>query len=222
MLSQNKIDFIKFMLSCNVLQFGNFITKSGRQTPYFINTGNYKTGRQIKILGSFLAKKIVDLKLNFDLIFGPAYKGIPLAVSCCNALFNDFEIDVPFCFDRKEEKDHGEKGLLVGCSPKPNDKILILEDVLTAGTEINKIVPKLKEKFDVKFENLILTVDRCEKIKDGEESAKNQIKKNFGIKTNAIVNIFEIRNFIASSGDEFYLKYLEPMDSYLKINCLLN
>ena len=120
-----KKEFIEFLIGCNVLKFGEFITKSGRQTPYFINTGNFKTGRQLKILGEFYAKQLNDFKNEIDVLFGPAYKGISLVVCCCAALLNSFEVDMPFLFNRKEAKDHGEKGSFIGYMPKPNEKIAI-------------------------------------------------------------------------------------------------
>lgn len=207
------------MLDCNVLQFGNFTTKSGRQTPYFINTGNYKTGKQLQILSEFLANKIVDSKCKFDACFGPAYKGIPLVVGCCEALFRKYDIDKPFFFNRKEKKDHGEGGFLIGYTPKSDDRIIIVEDVLTAGTAIGETVPQLKEKFNITISDLFITVNRQEKIKDSNTSAKEKIFKQFKIRSHSIVNIFDIKNFIEN--DPKFQKHITKMNEYIEKYCII-
>ncbi len=218
MLTENKKDFIKFMLNCNVLQFGNFTTKSGRQTPYFINTGNYKTGKQLQILSEFIANEIVTSKCRFDACFGPAYKGIPLVVGCCEALFRKYDIDKPFFFNRKEKKDHGEGGFLIGYTPKTDDRIIIIEDVLTAGTAINETVPKLKEKFEITISNLFITVDRHEKIKNSDIGATEKIFKQFEIKSHSIVNIYDIKNFIENNSK--FQKHMSQMNEYIEKYCI--
>ena len=213
-----KKEFIEFLIGCNVLKFGEFITKSGRQTPYFINTGNFKTGRQLKILGEFYAKQINDFKNEIDVLFGPAYKGISLVVCCCAALLNSFEVDMPFLFNRKEAKDHGEKGSFIGYMPKPNEKIAIVEDVLTAGTAINEVVPKIKQGFGSEINHLFIAVDRCEKKVNSEELARNTLKQKFQIEVHSIVNIFDIKNFIENNVN--FKDQLHRLDAYLKTYCI--
>ena len=137
MIADKKKEFIEFMMSADVLRFGDFVTKSGRNTPYFVNTGNYKTGSQIATLGRFYAGLVKNtIGDGFDCMFGPAYKGIPLAASAAAALYNEYGIDKPYFFNRKEEKDHGEGGSLVGYKPKDGDRVIIIEDVITAGTAV--------------------------------------------------------------------------------------
>ena len=132
MLTQAKKEFIEFMISADVLRFGDFVTKSGRNTPYFVNTGNYKTGLQSSRLGEFYAAAVHDaVGGDFDAMFGPAYKGIPLATSAAGALARNYGLDKPFFFNRKEAKDHGEGGSIVGYKPKDGDRIIIIEDVIT-------------------------------------------------------------------------------------------
>ena len=161
-----KNDFIKFMTECGVLTFGDFTLKSGRKAPYFVNTGNYKTGKQLAKLGEFYAECIKDHGISPDTLFGPAYKGIPLAVSCSVALFNKYGMDVNYCFDRKEAKDHGEGGVIVGKQLTDGEKVVIIEDVITAGTAIRQVIPVLKNAADVKIEAMVISVDRMEKGKE--------------------------------------------------------
>ena len=134
----DKNEFISFMTGAGVLTFGDFVTKSGRKTPYFINTGNYRTGSQISRLGDWYAKTIAESGEEFDALFGPAYKGIPLAAAAASSLFRLYGRDVPYCFNRKEIKDHGEGGGIVGYRPKDGDRIAIVEDVVTAGTAVRE------------------------------------------------------------------------------------
>ncbi len=139
MLTPAKKEFIEFMMSADVLRFGSFVTKSGRNTPYFVNTGNYRTGSQIAALGRFYASLVKETcGSQFDAMFGPAYKGIPLATACAASLSRDFGIDRPYFFNRKEVKDHGEGGSIVGYKPKDGDNIIIIEDVITAGTAVRR------------------------------------------------------------------------------------
>ena len=151
MLTQSKKEFIEFMLSANVLRFGHFVTKSGRNTQYFVNTGNYKTGLQNSKLGEFYAALVKEtVGEDFDAMFGPAYKGIPLATSVAGALARNYGIDKPFFFNRKEAKDHGEGGVLVGCPLKDGDRVVIIEDVMTSGKALKEVASfarKDMEKF---------------------------------------------------------------------------
>lgn len=192
-----KKEFIDFMIECGVLTFGDFVTKSGRKTPFFVNTGNYKKGSQLKRLGEFYAKAIKEnFGDQYDLLFGPAYKGIPLTVTTAIALSNLYNIDVDYCSNRKEIKDHGDKGILLGGKINDGDKVIIVEDVTTAGTSIYETMPILKEQGDVDVKGLIISVDRMERGK-GEKSALSEIREKFGFKTCAIVTMEEVIDYLS-------------------------
>lgn len=188
-----KREFIEFMVRSGVLTFGAFTTKSGRETPYFVNTGLYRTGSQAARLGRFYADaiqaRLADEPL--DLLFGPAYKGIPLVIAAAIALADHHDRDVAYCFDRKEVKDHGEGGLLVGHTPRDGERVLIVEDVTTAGTSIRETVPKLRAAADVSLAGLIVSVDRQERGR-GERSALAELADEFEMPTFAIVTLDEI------------------------------
>jgi orotate phosphoribosyltransferase len=204
-------DFITFMEGAGVLTFGDFVTKSGRKTPYFINTGNYKTGAQIAKLGEFYARAIVDSGETFDILYGPAYKGIPLAVSASVSLYRDHGIDTPYCFNRKEKKDHGEGGELIGTKPRDGDRIAIIEDVVTAGTAVRESLALLHGIANVTVTALFVSVDRMEKG-TGEFSALDELRETLGIKVYPIVTV---RDIIASMprGDW----RIEAMEEYLRL-----
>ena len=187
-----KEEFIKFMADSGVLTFGDFTLKSGRKAPYFINTGNYKTGAQLAKLGKFYASCINENGIEADVLFGPAYKGIPLSVSACVALYDQFGKDVSYCFDRKEVKDHGEGGMFVGKALADGDKVVIIEDVMTSGKALKEVMPKLKGAADVDITAMVITVDRMEKALDSELSAVQQAYKDFGVKVYSIVTINDI------------------------------
>jgi orotate phosphoribosyltransferase len=185
-------EFIEFMIRANVLRFGDFTAKSGRKTPYFINSGNYQTGEQIARLGDFYAASIVANRIDsYDFIFGPAYKGIPLVVAVAIALNRNHQINVPYCFNRKEVKDHGEGGVFVGYQPQDGDRALIIEDVITAGTAIRESLNLLKRMAAVKVTAILISVDRMEKG-IGDRSALQELREDYGIETYAIINIREI------------------------------
>nr|WP_307990314.1 orotate phosphoribosyltransferase [uncultured Niameybacter sp.] len=187
-----KKEFIEFMVRSGVLTFGDFITKSGRKTPYFVNTGNYKTGYQAGKLGEFYAKCIAEnIKEDVDALFGPAYKGIPLSVATAIALANDHNKDVNYCFNRKEAKDHGEGGTMVGYKLQDGDKVLIIEDVITAGTAIRECLPILKSAANIEIAGLVISVDRMERGQSNR-TAIQEIEEEFGIKTYPIVTVREI------------------------------
>jgi orotate phosphoribosyltransferase len=191
-MEQHQRAFVDFMLEVGVLTFGDFTTKSGRQTPYFVNTGRYSTGAHLDRLGRFYAETIVArFGDSFDVLFGPAYKGIPLVVATASALAREFGRDVAFCFDRKEAKDHGEGGLLVGHRLRDGDRVLIVEDVTTAGTSVRETVPKLRAAADVRLAGLIVSVDRQERGQ-GERSALAELRDEFAMPTCAIVTIDEV------------------------------
>lgn len=186
-----KQQFIEFMVQAGVLSFGEFTTKSGRKTPYFINTGRYSTGAQLARLGDFYASAIEQaVGRNFDVLFGPAYKGIPLVAAASIALERRGH-DVGFCFNRKEAKDHGEGGALVGAPLTDGTRVLIVEDVTTAGTSIRETLPLLRAAAAVELAGLVVSVDRQERG-TGERSALSEVQHEFGMKTFAIVTIDEV------------------------------
>ncbi len=187
-----KEDFVKFMVRSGVLLFGDFTTKSGRKTPYFVNTGNYKTGAQAAKLGEYYARNIQEhVEGRIDALFGPAYKGIPLAVAAGISMNNLFDRDINYCFNRKEVKDHGEGGSMVGYKLKDGDRVLIVEDVITAGTAIRETLPVLKAAADIEIAGMVISVDRMEKGK-GEKTAIQEVYEEFGIVTYPIVTVKEI------------------------------
>lgn len=187
-----KKEFIEFMVDCRVLKFGDFTTKSGRKTPFFVNTGFYRTGAQLRRLGSYYAEAIKNaFGLDFDVLFGPAYKGIPLSVAATIAISEKYGADIRYCSNRKEVKDHGDKGILLGSPIENGDKIVIIEDVTTAGTSIGETLPIIKAQGDVDPIGLVVSVDRMERGQ-GEKSALAEIEEKYGLKTTAIVTMAEV------------------------------
>ena len=187
-----KQEFIEFMVDCQVLRFGDFVTKSGRNTPFFINTGFYRTGAQLQKLGQYYARAIADkYGTDFDVLFGPAYKGIPLSVTTVIALSAKYGASVRYCSNRKEVKDHGDKGILLGGPIGDGDRIVIIEDVTTAGTSIGETMPILMAQGQVDVKGLVVSVDRMERGK-GEKSALSEIREQYGMETTAIVTMAEV------------------------------
>ena len=185
-------EFIHFMVRSGALTFGDFTTKSGRKTPYFVNTGNYKTGAQASRLGDYYAACIQEhMPDGVDALFGPAYKGIPLAVSAASALYRNYGRDLPYCFNRKEAKDHGEGGSMVGYKPKDGDRIAIIEDVVTAGTAVRETIELFKSVADVKFAALFVSVDRMERG-TRECTTLDELRQDYGIQVYPIVTIRDI------------------------------
>lgn len=212
-----KEEFVKFMADCGVLTFGDFTLKSGRKAPYFINAGNYRTGAQLAKLGEFYAKCIHENGVEADVLFGPAYKGVPLAVSAAVALYNLYGMDVSYCFDRKEVKDHGEGGMFVGRQPADGQKMVIIEDVMTSGKALREVMPKLKGAADVDVTGMIITVDRMEKALDSDSSAVQDAYTTFGVKVYSIVTIDDIIEAIRNGvveGKEYLDKMLEYRELY--------
>ena len=207
-----KKDFIKFMCEAGVLTFGEFTLKSGRKAPYFVNTGNYKTGEHIAKLGEFYAECIMENNIEADVFFGPAYKGIPLAVAASIAVYNKNGKNVNYCFNRKEAKDHGEGGVIVGHKLRDGDKVVVIEDVITAGTAIRETLPVLKAAADVDVTSVIISVDRMEKGK-AEKSAVQEVYDEFGIKVYPIVTVVDIIEAI-EDGTIDGKEYLEAMKEY--------
>ena len=195
-MEQYKKEFIDFMVECQVLRFGDFVTKSGRKTPFFINTGFYRTGSALHRLGGYYAKAIEqNFGLDFDVLFGPAYKGIPLSVAASIAISENYGKDIRYCSNRKEIKDHGDKGILLGSPLQDGDRVVIIEDVTTAGTSIRETMPILSAQGKVQPVGLVVSVDRMERG-TGEKSALEEIEENFGLKTASIVTMAEVTEYL--------------------------
>ncbi len=191
-MEKYKQEFIEFMIDCEVLKFGDFTTKSGRKTPFFVNTGFYRSGSQLRRLGEYYARAIKEeFGTDFEILFGPAYKGIPLTVATSMELCRIYGAEVSYCSNRKEVKDHGDTGILLGSPIKDGDRVLLIEDVTTAGTSIEETLPILRAQGDVKINGLIVSVDRCERG-SGEKSALVEIQEKYGFKTAAIVTMKEV------------------------------
>ena len=217
MLTEKKKEFIEFMMESDVLRFGDFVTKSGRNTPYFVNTGNFRTGKQIATLGKFYAALIKkNCGDNFDCMFGPAYKGIPLATAAAGALYNEYKIDKPYFFNRKEEKDHGEGGSLVGYKPQDGDKVIIIEDVITAGTAVRETMPILKNAANVEVKDMFISVNRCEVGQNPEKTTIMEVMEDFGINVHAIITVQDIYDYLKQDGSygDILTKMKEYMDTY--------
>ena len=188
-----KQEFIQFMVESKVLKFGDFTLKSGRKSPFFMNAGAYVTGTQLRKLGEYYAKAIHDNSgLDFDVLFGPAYKGIPLTVATTMAISELYGKDIRYCSNRKEVKDHGDTGILLGSKLKDGDRVVIIEDVTTSGKSIEETFPILKEQADVEIKGLIVSLNRMEVGKGGEKSALDEIKELYGFDTAAIVTMEEV------------------------------
>ncbi|MCD8097926.1 MAG: orotate phosphoribosyltransferase [Lachnospiraceae bacterium] len=191
-MEKYKQEFIEFMIDCEVLKFGDFVTKSGRKTPFFVNTGFYRTGAQLRKLGEYYARAIEEkFGLDFDVLFGPAYKGIPLSVAATIAISEHYGKDIRYSSNRKEIKDHGDKGILLGSPMRDGDRIVIIEDVTTAGTSIQETLPIIRAQGDVKPIGLVVSVDRMERGQ-GTKSALQEIHETYGLETPAIVTMAEV------------------------------
>ena len=187
-----KQEFIKFMIDSDVLKFGDFTLKSGRKSPFFMNAGAYVTGSQLMKLGEYYAKAIHDAYGDdFDVLFGPAYKGIPLSVATTIAYSRLFNKEIRYCSNRKEEKDHGDAGILLGSKIKDGDRVVIIEDVTTSGKSMEETVPIVRAQGDVKILGLMVSLNRMEKGK-GDKSALEEIKDLYGFETNAIVSMADV------------------------------
>lgn len=231
-MEQYKKEFIEFMVDCGVLRFGDFVTKSGRKTPFFINTGFYRSGLQLRKLGEYYARAIHEkFGLDFDILFGPAYKGIPLGVATSMAISEHYDKEIKYCSNRKEVKDHGDKGILLGSPISGGDRIIIIEDVTTAGTSIAETMPILQAQTApaqtapaqgaVKVLGLVVSVDRMERG-SGSQSALKEMEETYGFTTTAIVTMDEvvehlynrpyngnivIDNNLKNAIDEYYQQY---------------
>jgi len=192
-MEQYKQEFIDFMIASDVLKFGEFTLKSGRKSPFFMNAGAYVTGTQLRKLGEYYAKAIHDnYGLDFDVLFGPAYKGIPLSVATTMAINELYGKDIRYCSNRKEVKDHGDTGILLGSKLKDGDRVVMIEDVTTSGKSMEETVPKVKGAADVTIVGLMVSLDRMEVGKGGEKCALDEVADLYGFETNAIVSMGEV------------------------------
>ena len=190
-----KQEFIEFMVDSQVLKFGDFTLKSGRKSPFFMNAGAYVTGTQLRRLGEYYAKAIHDkYGLDFDVLFGPAYKGIPLSVATTMAISELYGKEIRYCSNRKEVKDHGDTGILLGSKLKDGDRVVIIEDVTTSGKSIEETFPILKSQADVEIKGLMVSLNRMERGLDSEKSALQEIKEKYGFEADAIVTMEDVVN----------------------------
>lgn len=207
----DKEGFIKFLLESDVLKFGEFITKSGRKTPYFVNTGNYDDGKKLSILGEFYADAVYGNFKGLNCVFGPAYKGIPLSVVTSLKLYERYGFNVKCSFNRKEVKDHGEGGIIIGHEFSEEDKVVIVEDVITSGISIRESVEILKNSGNPRILGVVVSVDRMEKGR--EKLATEEIKEEFGIEVISIVKITDIIDFLRNNN--FEKELVIKMEEYL-------
>lgn len=193
-MEQYKKEFIEFMVDCKVLKFGDFTLKSGRKSPFFMNAGGYVTGSQLMGLGEYYAKAIHDTYGdNFDVLFGPAYKGIPISVVTAIAYSKLYGKEVRYCSDRKEEKDHGaDKGSFLGSKLQDGDRVIMIEDVTTSGKSMEETVPKVKGAADVEIVGLMVSLNRMEKGLNSDKCALDEIKETYGFNTAAIVDMSDV------------------------------
>lgn len=209
-----KREFIQFLQSAGVLKFGDFTAKSGRKIPYFINAGMIKTGAEIAKLGEFYAKAYFEkLGNQKTVLYGPAYKGIPIAVSAAVALSKN-GLDVPFFFNRKEAKDHGEGGIFVGYVPSSGESVVIVEDVITAGTAIRESMENLSELEGVKVAAAFVMVDRKEKGR-GDKSAMAEVEEEFGFPVYSVVDVYDIIEYL--NEDPVNSENVERIKDYLTV-----
>ena len=220
-----KKEFIDFMVECNALKFGSFTLKSGRKSPFFMNAGAYVTGGQLKRLGEFFAKAVHDnFGDDFDVFFGPAYKGIPLAVVTALAYSELYGKEIKYCSDRKEEKDHGaDKGSLLGYKINDGDRVVIIEDVTTSGKSIEETYPKIKSQETVpggiKIVGEIVSLNRMEKAPDSDKAALEVISEKYGFPARAIVSMNDVIEYLYTNGDKKIItdEIKKEMDSYYSL-----
>lgn len=221
-MEQYKKDFIDFMVSSNALKFGSFTLKSGRHSPFFFNAGSFVTGSQLAKLGTFYAHAIHDnFGDDFDVLFGPAYKGIPLSVATCIAYSNLYGKELKYCADRKEDKDHGaDKGGLLGYCIKDGDRVVIIEDVTTSGKSIEETYPKIKaqetQSGAIKIVGEMVSLNRMEKAQDSEKSALDTISEKYGFPAKAIVTMNDVIEYLYKEDDSglITIELKKELDSY--------
>ena len=208
-MERYKEEFVNFMVDSNVLKFGDFTLKSGRKSPFFMNAGAYTTGTQLKKLGEYYARAIHDtFGLEFDILFGPAYKGIPLAVATTIAIGELYGRDIKYCANRKEVKDHGDKGILLGSKIKEGDRVLIIEDVTTSGKSIEETVPIIQAQADADIVGLMVSLNRQEKGIETDMSALDEIHDKYGFGAHSIVTMSEVVDYL----------YKRPIDGEIILN----
>jgi len=218
MLTESKKELISMMLEAGVLRFGEFTLKSGRVSPYFINTGNYKSGKHLAALGKCYADLVKrTLGANFDGMFGPAYKGIPLVSACAIALWEQYGIEKPYLFDRKEAKDHGEGGSIVGYIPNDGEKIIIIEDVISSGISTRESMTLLKS-YNVKVTDMFISVDRMEYGQVPGKTAVIEVSELFGLRVHPLINVDDIREWLVDTGWD--AKDISRMDEYREKYCV--
>lgn len=192
MIPQYKVDFIKFLVKSDALKFGEFTLKSGRKAPYFLNAGSFCSGEQVYKLARFYAQAYVEAGIDVDVVFGPAYKGIPLSVSMASVLFSDFSTNVTYCFNRKEAKNYGDaKGVLVGGELKKTTNVLLIDDVITAGTAVREVLDILKENGDPKVKGVLIMLNRMEKNNEGVDAVR-ALEDEFGLNVYSIINLDDV------------------------------
>jgi orotate phosphoribosyltransferase len=212
-MEEYKKQFTEFMLSCNALKFGDFTLKSGRRSPFFMNAGAYVEGGQLHDIACYYAKAINDnFGLDFDVLFGPAYKGIPLAVATAMAIHELYGKEVRYCSNRKEVKDHGDTGILLGSKLKDGDRVIMIEDVTTSGKSMEETVPIVKAQANVEIKGLIVSLNRNEKGK-GNKTALAEISDLYSFKTAAIVSMPEVVEILKEK-NALSEELLERIDAY--------
>ena len=215
--------FIEFCIESNVLRFGEFKTKAGRLSPYFFNAGLFNTGAMLSKLADFYARTLIkameDGRIECDMIFGPAYKGITLAAAVAMRMA-ELGYDLPFAYNRKEVKDHGEGGSIVGYKPKDGDRVIIIEDVITAGTAVRETMPVLASCADVMVTDMFISVNRCEFGQNPEKTAIMEVEEEFGIRVHALVTVYDIHEYLLSRPD--YAHLVPLMEDYMHKYCLAN
>ena len=210
-----KKEFIDFLVEAQALKFGEFVTKSGRNTPFFINLGCFNDGKQLQKLGGFYAETIFDnFGKDVDVLFGPAYKGIPIATATAIALSEKFGVNVRYCSNRKEIKDHGDTGILLGSKLQAGDRVVIVEDVTTAGTSVYETMDLVKD-MDVNVVGLVVSVDRMERGKT-EKSAIAELSSTFNFKGTAIVNMAEVTEYLSKEKGVLDKDKLDKIAEYYK------
>lgn len=201
-MEQYKKEFIDFMVESDVLKFGEFTLKSGRKSPFFMNAGAYVTGEQLTKLGEYYAKAIEqNFGLDFDVLFGPAYKGIPLAVVTSMAIYKLYGKEVKYCANRKEVKDHGDTGILLGSDLKDGDRVVMIEDVTTSGKSIDETFPILKAQADVEIKGLMVSLNRNEYGKSKDRTAIQEVSEKYGFPVGAIVSMPEVVEYLSEGRD---------------------
>lgn len=210
-----KRQFIQFALERQVLRFGEFTLKSGRKSPYFFNAGLFNTGKDLALLGRFYAEALIDANLDYDVIFGPAYKGIPIVASTVVALSEHHNIEVPYCFNRKEAKDHGEGGNLVG-SPIKDKRVMLVDDVITAGTAIRESMHILEDNHS-KLAGVLISLDRQEKGR-GELSAIQEIKQTYHCDVISIITLSDLIHYLEQDGKTTELAQVKAYQAQYGIN----